>query len=91
MQARRLARAEQLWRTDGARVKVRRNTVIAVPSQTIPHRRYNVQMQQRGDYRSVVAGECPDYKMRRPMLGCKHMLVARKYLTRHPEERKWKL
>jgi hypothetical protein len=91
MQARRLARAEQLWRTDGARVKVRRNTVIAVPSQSFPQRLYSVTMRQKGDYRSVVAGECPDYTMRRPMLGCKHMLVARKYLTRHPEERKWKL
>lgn len=82
MQARRLARAEQLWRS---------NTVIAVPSQIIPHRRYNVAMRQRGGYRSVIAGECPDYKMRRPMLGCKHMIVARKYLRRHPEERKWKM
>jgi hypothetical protein len=91
MQQRRLARANALWRTDGARVKVRSNMEIAVPSQTIPHRRYRVQMQQRGDYRSVVAGECPDYKMRQPARGCKHMLVARKYLRRHPEERKWKL
>lgn len=91
MQARRLARAEQLWLTNGSRVKVHSNTVIAVPSQSFPHRQYSVTMRQKGDYRSVVAGECPDYKMRRPMLGCKHMIVARKYLRRHPEERKWKL
>jgi len=75
MQARRLAR-----------VKVRSNTEIVVPSQTIPQRHYSVTMRQKGDYRSVVAGECPDYTMRRPMLGCKHMLVARKYLTQYPEE-----
>lgn len=91
MQQRRLARADALWRTDGARVKVRSNTQIAVPSQTIPHRRYSVKMRKRGDYRSVVAGECPDYKMRQPARGCKHMLVARKYLAQYPKARKWKM
>jgi len=91
MQARRLARAEQLWRTKGSLVEVRSNTEIVVPSQSFPQRLYSVTMRQKGDYRSVVAGECPDYKMRRPMLGCKHMLVARKYLRQHPKEMKWKM
>jgi len=91
MQERRRARADALWLTDGARVKVRGNTVIAVPSQTVPHRRYSVTMQKKGDYRSVVAGECMDYKMRKPPRGCKHMLVARKYLSQAGTEAKWKL